>query len=88
MLQTLFYGYLRASELCNLNDEDLDLNNLAIRIVSGKGGRDGITYISQHVPAHSGSIFKSGHLFWWIASSLCFILTLGIDGEEKISTMS
>lgn len=47
MLQTLFYGYLRASELCNLNDEDLDLNNLAIRIVSGKGGRDGITYISH-----------------------------------------
>ena len=34
MLQTLFYGYLRASELCNLNDEDLDLNNLAIRIVT------------------------------------------------------
>jgi integrase/recombinase XerD len=47
MLQTLFYGCLRASELCNLNDEDLDLNSLTVRIVSGKGGRDGITYINN-----------------------------------------
>ncbi len=47
ILQTLFYGCLRASELCNLNDEDLDLNNLAIRVNSGKGGKDGIAYINH-----------------------------------------
>lgn len=47
ILQTLFYGCLRANELCNLNDEDLDLNSLAIRINCGKGGKDGITYVSH-----------------------------------------
>ena len=47
MLQTLFYACLRASELCNLNDEDLDLKGLTIRIREGKGGRDGLAYITS-----------------------------------------
>jgi integrase/recombinase XerD len=47
MLKTLFYGCLRASELCNLNDEDVDLKSLTIRIREGKGGKDGIVYISN-----------------------------------------
>ncbi len=47
MLQTLFYGCLRASELCNLEDSDLDLKKLTIRVREGKGGRDGIVYISE-----------------------------------------
>jgi integrase/recombinase XerD len=46
MLQTLFYGCLRASELCNLDDEDLDLKKATIRIREGKGGRDGIAHLS------------------------------------------
>jgi integrase/recombinase XerD len=46
MLQTLFYGCLRASELCNLDDEDLDLKKATIRIRDGKGGRDGIAHLS------------------------------------------
>lgn len=47
MLQTLFYGCLRAFELCNLNDKDLDLKGLTIRIKEGKGGKDGVVYISE-----------------------------------------
>ena len=47
MLKTLFYGALRASELCNLDDSDLDLKSLTITIKEGKGGRDGIAYISD-----------------------------------------
>jgi integrase/recombinase XerD len=46
MLQTLFYGCLRASELCNLDDSDLDLKALTLRIREGKGGKDGIVMIS------------------------------------------
>lgn len=47
MLQTLFYGCLRASELCNLDDRDLDLKSLTIHVREGKGGKDGIVYISE-----------------------------------------
>jgi integrase/recombinase XerD len=47
MLETLFYGCLRVSELCNLNDEDLDLNSLTLRVNNGKGGKSAIVYISD-----------------------------------------
>lgn len=47
MLSTLFYACLRASELCALNDEDLDLNALTIRIKEGKQGRYGLALINQ-----------------------------------------
>jgi integrase/recombinase XerD len=46
MLSTLFYGCLRASELCGLNDEDLDINSLTLRI-NGKGGQEGLACISN-----------------------------------------
>jgi site-specific recombinase XerD len=46
MLQTLFYGCLRASELCSLNDRDLDLKSLSLR-VEGKGGKEAIVYITD-----------------------------------------
>jgi len=46
MLQTLFYGCLRASELCSLNDCDLDLKSLSLR-VDGKGGKEAIVYITD-----------------------------------------
>ncbi|MEM0498794.1 MAG: tyrosine-type recombinase/integrase, partial [Methanothrix sp.] len=46
MLQTLFYGCLRASELCNLDDCDLDLQALTLR-VEGKGGKEAIVYITD-----------------------------------------
>jgi integrase/recombinase XerD len=47
MLQTLFYGCLRASELCNLDDSDVDLKARTLRIREGKGGKDGIVMIKQ-----------------------------------------
>jgi integrase/recombinase XerD len=47
MLQTLFYGCLRASELCNLDDSDVDLKALTLRVREGKGGKDGIIPIKN-----------------------------------------
>ncbi|MGA9097423.1 MAG: tyrosine-type recombinase/integrase [Methanotrichaceae archaeon] len=47
MLQTIFYGCLRASELCNIDVPDIDFKNLTIRINNGKGGKDGISLISN-----------------------------------------
>jgi integrase/recombinase XerD len=47
MFQVLFFACLRASELCNLDDEDLDLKNLAVRVREGKGGRDGYGFITD-----------------------------------------
>lgn len=46
MLQTLFYGCLRASELCNLDDDDVDFKTRTIRVRQGKGGKDGIVLLS------------------------------------------
>ncbi len=46
MLQTLFYGCLRASELCGLDDCDLDLKSLTLR-VEGKGGKEAIVFITD-----------------------------------------
>ena len=47
MLMTLFYGCLRASELCGLNDEDLELDHFSIRVRNGKGGQDGMVFINN-----------------------------------------
>jgi integrase/recombinase XerD len=47
MFQVLFVACLRAFELCNLDDVDLDLANLKIRIREGKGGRDGYAFITH-----------------------------------------
>lgn len=46
MLHALFYGALRASELCNLDISDIDLRSGTIRIRDGKGGKDAIALIS------------------------------------------
>jgi integrase/recombinase XerD len=46
MLQTLFYGCLRASELCSLDDSDLDLKSLSLHVRS-KGGKEAIVYITD-----------------------------------------
>ena len=47
MLQTLFYGCLRSSELCKLDDNDLDLKTRTLRLRETKGGRDDIVYINE-----------------------------------------
>ncbi len=50
MLMLMFYGCLRASELCSLNDEDIDFQAKTIRIKEGKGGREAI------IPLNTGII--------------------------------
>jgi integrase/recombinase XerD len=47
MLKTMFYASLRASELCNLDDADVDLRTLIIHVRGGKGGKDGLVYVSD-----------------------------------------
>lgn len=46
MLKTLFFATLRASELCDLDDHDIDLKTLTVR-VHGKGGKDGFAFINN-----------------------------------------
>jgi integrase/recombinase XerD len=46
MLQTLFFAALRASELCALEDRDLSLKDLTVRVRLGKGRKDGICFIT------------------------------------------
>jgi integrase/recombinase XerD len=47
MLNVLFFGCLRASELTDLDDEDIDLKSLTLRIRDGKGGRSGVVPVSN-----------------------------------------
>jgi len=49
MLRVMFYGCLRASELCNLNDEDIDFEAKTIRIREGKGGREAIVPLNPEL---------------------------------------
>lgn len=46
ILQTLFYGCLRSSELCRLEDKDLDLKAKTIRLRHTKNGHDSVTMIN------------------------------------------
>ena len=46
ILQTLFYGCLRSSELCRLEDKDLDLKAKTIRLRQTKNGHDSVTMIN------------------------------------------
>jgi integrase/recombinase XerD len=49
MLMVMFYGCLRASELCNLNDVDMDFEAKTIRIREGKGGREAIVPLNPEL---------------------------------------
>ena len=46
MISLCFYCMLRASELTNLNDTDVDLKNLILRVREGKGGKDALIPIA------------------------------------------
>jgi integrase/recombinase XerD len=52
IFQTLFSGCLRASELCNLDDADLDIETYTILIREGKGGRDGFAFLTEECARH------------------------------------
>lgn len=47
MFKTAFYACLRASELCNLDVEDINLENLALVVREGKGGKTSVCYLSD-----------------------------------------
>jgi integrase/recombinase XerD len=49
MLIVMFYGCLRASELCSLNDGDVDFEAKTIRIREGKGGHEAIVPLNPEV---------------------------------------
>jgi integrase/recombinase XerD len=60
MLRLLFYTGVRVSELCNLQVEDVDLENCKIRVNKGKGAKDRYvlfgrafaTTLRTHIAAH------------------------------------
>jgi len=47
MFKTAFYACLRASELCNLDVEDINLDKLSLVVRNGKGGKTSICYLSE-----------------------------------------
>jgi integrase/recombinase XerD len=47
MFKTAFYSCLRASEVCNLNLEDIDLDKLTLLVRNGKGGKNALCYLSE-----------------------------------------
>lgn len=49
MLVTMFYECLRASELCNLNDEDIDMKGMTLRIRDGKWRKQALIPLSLEV---------------------------------------
>jgi len=71
MLNVLFFGALRVSELCTLNTEDVDLESLTIRVREGKGGRYGIALMSPQC----SDVLKS---------YLEMRLPLDIDGQQPL----
>jgi integrase/recombinase XerD len=47
MFKTAFYACLRASELCNLDLEDINLDKLSLIVKDGKGGKTSVVYLSE-----------------------------------------
>jgi len=47
MLQVAFFASLRASEVCNLDLEDIDLKDLTLRVKCGKGRKPALLYIND-----------------------------------------
>jgi integrase/recombinase XerD len=55
MLLLMFHCMLRVSDLCNLEDRDVDLNTLTLRIRNGKGGKSALLPI----PTECAQVLKS-----------------------------
>ena len=47
IIALLAYSGIRCKELCSLRVSDLDLDNLRLRIICGKGSRDRVVYLSR-----------------------------------------
>jgi len=46
ILAVLAYSGIRPKEICNLRTRDVDLGNNVIRVIEGKGIKDGLSYVS------------------------------------------
>lgn len=46
IIEVLYSSGIRREELCNLNIEDIDFNQRSIHVVSGKGDKDRVSYMS------------------------------------------
>lgn len=55
MLTLMFHCMLRVSDLCNLEDGDVDLKTLSLRIRNGKGGKSALLPI----PPESADVLRS-----------------------------
>lgn len=49
MFKVMFFGCLRSGELCRLDDEDYDPQNLTLRLKETKNGTDAIVYVNDEV---------------------------------------
>jgi integrase/recombinase XerD len=47
VFKTAFFACLRASDICNLDVKDIDLERLSLRVVEGKGGKNALLYLSE-----------------------------------------
>ena len=47
IFKTAFYACLRASEICNLDVEDINLDKQALVVRNGKGGKTSVCYLSE-----------------------------------------
>lgn len=47
VIAVLAYSGVRNGELCRLRVEDIDLDNGVVKVFDGKGGKDGVSYISR-----------------------------------------
>jgi integrase len=83
MLQTLFYGCLRAGELCTLDDCDVDLKSLTLR-VEGKGGKEAIVYITDECAKILKRTWKYEVLSRLMDEVLFFTPTLVGDGNAVV----
>jgi site-specific recombinase XerD len=85
MLKTLFYACLRASDLCALNDEDLDLKSQTMHISMCKGGKEAITSISSDCSQILGEYLEARPQFEINGEHPLFLPTMEIDGKGPTS---
>ena len=62
MFHVLFFASLRASEVCDLDLEDIDLQNLSVRIKCGKGRKPALLYINDECAGHFGNTSQLGRI--------------------------
>ena len=73
MLNLMFYCMLRAGDLINLEDDDIDLKTMTLRIREGKFGKSAILPIPQSCVQIWSSIYRSGQKWKLKGNFRCFI---------------